>query len=53
MSAASMATARIMETWAPGHDVVEATGGTASRWLTLVQAFAGPAGNEPVRLAGR
>ena len=138
MSAASMATARIMETWAHGHDVVEATGGTvvptararhvchigvrargfayasrgeqppevdvrveltgpdgdlwtwgdpaavdrvtgrghdfallatrrrhlddvdvhaegqtASHWLKLVQAFAGPAGNDPVRLAER
>lgn len=138
MSAASMATARIMETWAHGHDVVEATGGTvvptarvrhvchigvrargfayasrgeqppavdvrvelmgpdgvlwtwgdpsaadrvtgrghdfallatrrrhlddvdvhaegqaASHWLTLIQAFAGPAGNDPVRLADR
>lgn len=28
MSAPSMATARLMETWAHGHDVVEATGGT-------------------------
>ncbi|MER6266599.1 TIGR03084 family metal-binding protein [Streptomyces sp900105755] len=138
MGAASMATARLMETWAHAHDVVEATGGTvvptprarhvchlgvrardfahasrgelppegdvrveltgpdgdlwtwgdpsatdrvtgqghdfallatrrrhlddvdvhaegptATHWLTLVQAFAGPAGNDPVRLADR
>jgi uncharacterized protein (TIGR03084 family) len=38
MSAASSATARLMETWAHGQDI------TAGQWLQIAQAFAGTTG---------